>query len=139
MQSLLDTNVVSETRKPSPNAGVIEFIQGQNAVELWISVVTIGEITKGIFLLPEGRKRQAFLESLFAIESQFSDRVLAIDAEVARAWGRLTAQVTHSGFALPAADGLIAATALVHDLVLVTRNVRDFEHTGVRVLNPWTD
>jgi len=131
---LVDTNIVSESRRLRPNAGVAEFLASARAEELFISVLTLGEFRKGV----EAKRRTdpAAAEQLEqwagTIETTFADRILPVDKTVARLWGELSA-----GRPLPAIDALIAATAITHGLTLVTRNTRDVESTGVRLLNPW--
>jgi predicted nucleic acid-binding protein len=131
---LLDTNVVSETRKRRADPNVVAFLNATNAQRLFISVLTIGELRKGIAakraMDPTGAAQLA--EWADVIETTFADRVLPVDAAVARCWGQLS-----SGRVLPVIDALLAATALIHGLTLVTRDVRDVAQTGTEVLNPW--
>lgn len=131
---LLDTVVLSELRKISPNAGVVSFIEGQAADALFLSVLTVGEIEAGI----EKQRTAApeFAEELgqwlTVMELQFAQCILPVTPAIAKLWGRLCVQTGNKGI-----DNLIAATALCHNLTVVTRNVKDFEPTGVRVLNPF--
>ena len=135
---LLDTNVISEMVKPRPDAGVIRWVSSADESLLHFSVVTIGEIRKGIASRIEAA-RKAQLESwLREMVGRFSDRILPVDLAVADRWGRLSAACKAKGLALPAIDGLLAATALQYDLTFVTRNVGDVQGTGVDVLNPWS-
>lgn len=135
---LVDTNVVSEIRKrDKANRGVAAFFR--KAVEadagLFVSVVTIGELRRGVELIRHrGDKVQANrLENwLTGVLQEFGNHILPVDEEIGQVWGRL--RVTHPEHAL---DKLIAATALIHDLTVVTRNVDDFSATGVRLLNPF--
>jgi len=131
---LLDTVVLSELRRRARNPGVVQWIAGQRPSDLFLSVVTIGEIERGIQL--QQTRNAEFAENLTAwldrILHLYADRILGIDTEVARRWGRLSAAIGHDG-----ADLLIAATAQEHGLTVVTRNLRHFEPTGVAVLNPW--
>ena len=132
---LLDTNIVSETRRQRAHRGVLAFLQAQDSSALFVSVLTLGELRKGV---AAKRRRDPATADLLAawvdgMESTFSDRVLAIDGRIARLWGELSA----SG-AVPVIDTLIAATALVHGLTLVTRNIDDVRTTGVAVLDPWS-
>ena len=131
---LLDTNVVSELRRPRPDAAVVEWVAGTPDRQ-FLSVVVIGELTRGVELLrrTDLHQGQALTEWLTALIHDFADSILPVTVQVAVAWGRLAARRP-----LPTGDGLIAATALVHDLTLVTRNVRDFEGTGVQLLNPFS-
>ena len=135
---LLDTNVISEMVKPRPDAGVIRWVSSADESLLHFSVVTIGEIRKGIASRIEAA-RKAQLESwLREMVGRFSDRILPVDLAVADRWGRLSAACKAKGLALPVIDGLLAATALQYDLTFVTRNVGDVQGTGVDVLNPWS-
>lgn len=134
MSFLLDTNVVSETRKRTPDRNVLAWFDDTDQQDLHISVLTIGELTKGIARRRHRDPRSAAgLEHwLRGIEELFSDRVIPIDASIATAWGNLDA-----GRPLPVIDSLLAATAKVRGFTLVTRNVKDIEPTGVPYINPW--
>jgi predicted nucleic acid-binding protein len=135
---LLDTNVISEATRPRPDTGVAAWLRSQSTTALAMSVLTLGEIRKGVDLLPDGARRRS-LEAWLATElpQQFRSRMLAIDDAVALEWGRLAADGRRQGRELPAIDGLLLATAAAHGLTLVTRNLRDCEGRGVEVLNPW--
>ena len=131
---LLDTNIVSDARKGRDP--VTTWIGGQTSAMLFISVVTLGEISRGVWTKRRRDPTSAnhiagWLERTRVV---FAERVLDVTDDIAIEWGRLSASRTRGE-----ADGLIAATALVHNLVLVTRNVADFADTGVTVLNPWAD
>jgi predicted nucleic acid-binding protein len=133
---LLDTNVVSELRRGlAANEGVAEWFDDQSARELYLSVVTIGEVRLGIEQIRsrDGRQATALDKWLTGLVQFYEDRVLYIDGDVAEEWGRLRARRS-----TPVIDGLLAATARVHDLTLVTRNVRDFRGLDVPVVNPWS-
>ena len=135
---LLDTNCISELVSAKPEPKVLNWI-GSIAEELiYLSVLTLGEIGKGVAGLPPGSRRKR-LESWMEIDLKirFSDRLLPVDDAVAIGWGSLAAQAKAKGRPLAVIDGLIAATALHHDLTLVTRNVTDFTITNVPLLNPW--
>ena len=138
MSALLDTCVVSERHKTNPEPSVVAAIAalGDNA---YISVVTIGEMLKGAELLAEGSKQRQLLAWLEETQADFGARVLPVDLEVARLWGRLTANAQRRGRRIAAPDGLIAATARVHGLPVMTRNVGDFIPADVEVVNPWPD
>jgi predicted nucleic acid-binding protein len=132
---LLDTNILSETRKPQPAATVVGWIAATAPDRLYVSVLTIGEIEQGIARVRgRGDPHQAsVLERwLRDVETGFEDRVLPVSLSVAAAWGH-----QRYGQPLPVIDALIAATARVHGLTVVTRNVKDFELAGVPVLNPF--
>lgn len=132
---LLDTVIVSELRKKTPDAGVLQWISAQQENGLYLSVITLGEIERGI----EKRRKSdpAFANDLAAwlesLTSFYADRILAITPGIARRWGRLSVQLGHDG-----ADVLIAATALTHGLTVISRNVNYFEPTGVAVFNPFS-
>ncbi len=135
---LLDTNVVSELVKPRPEPTVVHWIQATEESLLFLSVLTIGEIRKGISSLPSGNRR-VLLESWLGndLVMRFADRILSIDFEIAERWGLLSAQAKSSGVLLPVIDGLLAATALHHNLTFVTRNTSDVKLAGLSVFNPW--
>jgi predicted nucleic acid-binding protein len=131
---LLDTNVISETRKSRADGGVIAFLSAADAAGLFLSVLTLGELRKGV--AAKRRTNPVAADQLGTwvdgIETTFADRVLPVDAATARRWGELSA-----GRNIPVIDTLIAATAISHGLTLVTRNIRDVESTGVPLLDPW--
>lgn len=135
MTYLLDTNVVSELRKPRPDPGLQSWLEQVPSQHTFVSVLVVGEIRQGIERLRTRDSTQALaLERwLFTVVDGFGERILAIDAVVAEAWGRL-----NTGARLPFVDGLLAATALVHGLVVVTRDTDPFERVGVPFLDPWT-
>jgi predicted nucleic acid-binding protein len=136
---LLDTCVISEIRRMGGDPRVRAAVDAYASFELYFSVITIGEITKGLVLLAPGRKRSALEEWVQEIESEHSDRILPINLEIARLWGAQTAKNILDGSPVADADGLIAATAQYHQLPVMTRNVRHFLQTGVRIINPWQD
>ena len=139
MAFLLDTMVLSEPAIPAPNPGVIAWLRAQSPVSLAVSVLTFGELEKGVALLAPPPRRDELQRWLRTdLPRQFAGRVLPIDEDVAREWGRLAAQWQLDGRPLPAIDGLLLATAAVHGLTFVTRNERDCENRGVPVLNPWS-
>lgn len=105
----------------------------------YISAITVGEIEYGISLLPFGRRRKLLEEVMYQVLTEFAPRILPVDSDVATVWGQLSARVRSNGLNIAAADGLIAATALHHGMHVVTRNVKDFEPTGVLVVNPWDE
>lgn len=138
MSFLLDTNVVSEPTRRQPEPRVLDWFAAQPNEALFLSALTLGELRRGILLLDEGRKRRALLRWLEQeIEPGFGGRVVPVDARVMLAWAELQARAARSGRTLPVMDGLFAASALAHDLTLVTRNTADFAATGVKLLNPW--
>lgn len=135
---ILDTNIVSEVMKAEPNPAVLAWMNAQDGADLFLTVITIGEISFGLHGMTEGRRRQS-LDSAFEriVESDFQDRVLPVTAESARRYGVLMAQRKALGRPLGVADGFIAAIAFVEGFALATRNVRDFDHCGVTVINPF--
>ena len=137
MRTLLDTCVLSELRRPKGDAGVRKAVEALDSEDLFVSVISIGEITKGISLLRESPNKRSLEDWLATLERHYADRLLTIDLEVSRTWGEITAAVQKTGQTVAAADGLIAATALRHGLRVMTRNIADFEPTGVLLLNPW--
>lgn len=138
MRYLLDTNVISELVSKQPNERLITWIDGIDDQLVYLSVITIGEIKRGIEKLPNSRRKRTLNHWLNEdLLIRFDDKILAIDLPVILAWGKLIAQLEGQGRALPAIDSLIAATALHHDLNLVTRNEKDFAGTGVAIVNPW--
>lgn len=135
---LLDTNVISELVKPKPQANVTEWVENTDESLLYLSVLTLGEIRRGIAALPQSRRRatlEAWLDK--DLRARFEGRILVIDQEVADRWGLLTAAARNSGIVLPVIDGLLAATALEHNLTLVTRDTGQIPSMGVAVFNPW--
>lgn len=135
---LLDTNVLSEFSKPAPNASVVGWLRRQARDELFLSVVTIGEVEKGIALLKHTDRRRAlegWLTSM--LEQWFEGRVFDVDRPIAHTWGQITAGRQRAGRPLAVADGLIAATALHHSLTVATRNTTHFDIPGLKLMNPW--
>src|SRR6266851_2553379 len=127
---LLDTCILAELQKPNGNPAVIRAIEAMDDNALFLSVLTIAEIRKGIDKLAPGRRQSHLEEWLSGLVARYQDRILPIDIEIAEIWGRMSARVEALGSPIPAIDGLIAATALCHDLIVVTRNARHFEPTG---------
>ena len=139
MSYLLDTCVLSELVKPRPNANLAKWIESREETRFYLSVLSFGELTKGITRLPAGAKQkrlQVWLDEDLA--QRFSGRVMPIDQIVAAAWGELQARAEKRGRPMPVVDGLIAATAAVHSLAIVTRNTEDMAQSGVEILDPWT-
>jgi toxin FitB len=135
---LLDTCVLSEFQRPAPQATVVAWLRAQEEETFFLSVLTLGELQRGISRLPTSRKRnrlQAWLDS--DLRQRFEGRILPIDDNVALRWGEVQARVEARGTSLPVMDNLIACTALIHNLAVVTRNGEDFARTGVRVVDPW--
>lgn len=140
MSFLLDTNVLSEGAKPRPNAGVLDWLAAADEDSLFLSVVSLAELRHGLERMAEGARRSALDDWLTgALPDRFAGRVLDIDADVADHWGRIVARGQAAGRPISAMDAFIAATAEKHRLTLVTRNVSDFDITGLRLLNPWKE
>jgi predicted nucleic acid-binding protein len=135
---LLDTCVVSELVRPRPKTSVVSWVRERDEDELFLSVITIGELEKGIARLPDSPKRVT-LEQWVRRElaDRFRDRLLVIDSGVAARWGAMVGASEARGQPLPVIDSLIVATSLQHDLTVVTRNTDDLERCGARCFNPW--
>ncbi len=140
MNFLLDTCLISELVKKTPDPSVSAWLDRQDEMNFYLSVLTLGELNKGIAKLPAGERRdklQHWLDNDLA--ERFAGRVLPIDLEVARAWGSILGEGSRSGINLPVVDALIAATAVVHGLTVVTRNTGDLVRCRAEVYNPWDD
>ena len=135
---LLDTNCISELVRPKPDPRVTEWMEAADEGLLYLSVLTLGEIRKGVAGLAQG-KRRTNLETWLEVELQarFFGRILSIDGAIADRWGVLASESKRKGKALSVIDGLLAATALHHNLTVVSRNANVFIATQVQVLNPW--
>jgi predicted nucleic acid-binding protein len=135
---LLDTNVVSEWKKPSPNAGVIAWLANADEDRTFLSVVTLAELRYGIDRLPDGKRRNLLDHWLtYDLPTRFAARILPIDPAVADAWGTIIARRAAMGRPIGAMDAFMAATAQVHGLTLVTRNVSDFNTSVASIVSPW--
>lgn len=138
MKYLLDTCVLSELWKPAPAVGVVEWLASAREEELRLSVLTLGEIQRGVSKLPHG-KRAAHLAALFAeLRERFAATTIPVTPEIALRWGALSAEAGKRGRPLHPVDGLLCATALENGLTIVTRNESDFAVTGAPLLNPWS-
>ena len=138
MKYLLDTCVISELVAKQPHPPVVQWVDGVEETCLYLSVVTIGEIRKGIAKLPDSPRKITLQEWLQdQLLARFSGRIVPIDTGVMLRWGQLTASLELAGRPMPAIDSLIAASALHADFSLVTRNEADFRHAGVPIVNPW--
>ena len=138
MNFLLDTNVVSEWTKPRPDSGLVDWLAQIDEDAVFLSVVTFAELRHGIERLPASKRRKQLDEWLRGeLPLRFEQRILQVDAAVADEWGRLVARHDALGRPMHAMDALIAATAQVHKLTLVTRNSSDFEASIKSVVNPW--
>src|SRR5574341_159572 len=138
MKYLLDTCVISELVAKGPKPVVIEFVDALDPDDVYLSVITIGEITKGIENLPRSKRKQELQNWLREdLLIRFDGKIISLDTDVLLEWGILIARLETSGRTMPAIDSLIAAMVLAHQFTLVTRNVDDFEGTGVAIVNPW--
>jgi len=134
---LLDTCLLSEVWKPSPNEGVLDWISDSVEDELFLSVLSLGELKKGIEALPSGKKKDRLVRDYAVLRSRFSSRIVAVNEPVAERWGELAVAAQRAGRHLHVVDGLLAASALVFGLTIVTRNVSDFAMTPAALLDPW--
>ena len=139
MRVLLDTCVLSELRRPKGHAVVRRAVEAVDDRDLFLSVLSVGEIAKGIGLLNDSERKQALQGWLQTLEKMYQDRILPVDLETSHIWGEITAAAQRGGRIIPASDGLIAATALRHGLHVMTRNTADFSAAGVLLLNPWKE
>jgi len=137
MRLLLDTCAILETRKADADPGLKKLMKEADESDLFISVISLGEIVKGVSLLDEGKRKKELLSWITGLERIFADRILDIDRETAHIWGEVTAKASKAGRTVSACDGLIAAIALRHGLHLVTRDSEDFKPTGVLLIDPW--
>ena len=134
---LLDTCVFAEYSKPRPNTKVFDWLDARDLESQYLSVLTIGEIEKGIARMPVSKRRRSLEIVLDGIISRFENRIIELDVQVLRRWGQLVGALELKGRSLPVIDSLIAATALEHDLVIVTQNTADFAPTKAGVLDIW--
>lgn len=138
MSYLIDTCCISELVKKKPNPNVVMWFADRDELSMYLSVITFGELRKGIEKLPDSKKKKELNRWVKEdLNHRFKNRVLDITIEEVNKWGKILAQAEQDGRPLPAIDSLIAATALVHDLSVVTRNTQDMEGSGVEVINPW--
>ncbi len=138
MKALLDTCVISELITKQPNPKVVEFVDSLDPEDVYLSVITIGEIVKGIEKLPKSRRKtdlQAWLRDDLLV--RFEGNILALDTDILIEWGALTVRLESAGKTMPAIDSLIAATTLAKKMTLVTRNISDFKAADVEIMNPW--
>ncbi len=137
MKVLLDTCILSELRHPKGNSAVKAAVNQISDENLFLSVLTIGEITKGVSLLATGPKKKALTAWLTGLETIFADRIIPINLETTHIWGSIMARGQKAGITIPAIDGLIAATALQHGMHIMTRNTRHFEISGAFLIDPF--
>jgi len=140
MSYLLDTNVISEFVNASPNLAVQRWLAEHEAAGLFLSVITVGEIQQGIIRLSPSKKRERLQNWLQNdILATYGEFILPVDRDTMLAWGTLTGGLIKKGWKMSVMDSLIAATAVQHNLKLVTRNDSDFLHTGLELINPWVN
>jgi toxin FitB len=138
MNYLLDTCIVSELTRPKPYQPLIDWLEGCNEECLNLSVLTLGEIQKGVARLKDSAKKSRLQQWLDGdLRQRFSQRILPITDEIALAWGTMQGRAEDRGRPIPSIDGLLGATAIVHNLTIVTRNESDLAATGAAVFNPW--
>lgn len=138
MNYLLDTNVLSEVQRPKPDAKVLAWLDQVDEDRTYLSVVSVGEIARGVAQLEDGRRKLALQRWLDVdLPARFGSRLLPVDRETALAWGQLMAEARRAGRGLPVMDGWIAASAVRHGLTIVTRNTRDFAGLDLDLFDPW--
>lgn len=138
MNYLLDTCVISELIKKNPSPKVVKWISKAEETNLFISVLTIGEIHKGIEKLPESKKKEKLHKWVnYDLKERFKNRIIDFDLQTATAWGKTQAHSELLGKAMPTIDGLIAATGISYEFTVVTRNTPDMEISGATLFNPW--
>ncbi len=139
MNFLLDTNVISEPKQKRASKRVLEWLDAQDESKLYLSVLTVGEIKKGIARLDSSKKKATLERWLEQLRTRFSRRVLPLTEKTFLVWGKMYGEFEKKGIVRPAFDSLLEATALEHDLIFVTRNVKNFQNSQVTILNPWVD
>jgi len=140
MNYLLDTCLISELSKLKPNEKVVDWVLSENETNFYVSVLTFGELHKGVQKLPESKKKeelQVWIED--ELKNRFQNRIIGIDMRVSILWGKIQCFAEKKGKPMPAIDSLIAATGIAYELTVVTRNVTDMEQSGVKLLNPWLE
>ena len=138
MNYLLDTCLISELAKSEPHPKVVDWVISQRETDFYISVLTFGEIYKGIEKLPEsGKKEDLRIWVENDLKNRFQNRIVGVDLRISEIWGKIQCTAEKNGRPMPAIDSLIAATGIANDLIVVTRNVSDMEQSGVKLFNPW--
>lgn len=137
MKYLLDTCAISELTKLNANSGVIKWLENTNSEDLYLTVINIGEIKKGINKLPSSKKKQDLLFWLETLLEDYQNRILTVDLSVMENWSLIVANAEKKGQPIASLDSIIAAIAYTHHLTLVTRNERDFYACNIPMLNPW--
>lgn len=139
MRFLLDTCVLVELQRPRGNQQIRERVAELHKRQVFISVISMGELTKGVAILTDEDRKRRLTVWLAEFEERYGDQFLSIDLEISQIWADLTVAAARRGQTVPATDGLIAATARRHGLYVMTRNVRHFQESGVEIVNPWQD
>ena len=140
MNYLLDTCLLSELHKTDPNQGVTDWVRNTNENRFLVSALSLGEIQKGIAKLEDGRRKRAIQSWLdHDLRERFAGRILPVDEDVALEWGMFCGASERKGLSLPAIDSLLAVSCVVHNLVIVTRNDKDFECYPIKRVNPWSN
>ncbi|MFP4549132.1 MAG: type II toxin-antitoxin system VapC family toxin [Fidelibacterota bacterium] len=138
MNYLLDTCIISELIKNEPNKKVVSWIDSIDEMKLFLSVITIGEIEKGLSKLPKSKQKSLISEWLHEdLLTRFNNRIINLDIDTLFQWGKMYAALELKGLKMPSIDSLIAATAKQNNFCLVTRNIRDFENCSIVLFNPW--
>jgi len=137
MRILLDTCALAELRDPRGHPAVKEAVALLRDDELYLSALTVGEISKRIFLLRDGRKKRSLSAWLISLENQFADRILPLEHETAHLWGEISARCQENGVIVALLEGLLAATALRHGLHIMTRSTQGFVAMGTLIVDPW--
>lgn len=138
MNILLDTNVISELVRKQPNNQVINWIDSHNESSLYLSVITLGELMKGISKLRDNTRAKQLEHWVYHdLTHRFEGRILTLDASVMGRWGRIQGHAARDNYTLPVMDSMIAATAIEHNMIVATRNTEDLIRCGADVINPW--
>lgn len=138
MKYLLDTCLVSELVKREPNQKVVDWLDERDEQNLFLSVLTMGELQKGISKLPDSNRKETLQRWIeHDLTDRFAGRILSVNLGTVLAWGRLQGEAEQKGVTLPVMDSLIAATATAHGLTVITRNIKDLERCSAKVYNPW--
>lgn len=139
MNYLLDTCLISELAKSDPNKKVVDWVLSENETNFFVSVLTFGELHKGVEKLPESKKKKAlriWVEN--DLKNRFQNRIIGIDIRVSITWGKIQSIAGKKGKPMPAIDSLIAATGIAHGMIVVTRNISDMEQSGADLFDPWS-
>ena len=139
MKYLLDTCLVAEFTKLTPNQGVLKWLKAEDQLGMHLSCITIGEISKGIEKLDDGQKKNKLSKWLHDdLQVRFQGKVIPLDSDVMMGWGKICGSLEKTGINIPIIDSLIAACAIAYDLILVTKNTKDFNNMNVKLFDPWT-